>query len=119
MQRSVFELFVPPKVENSALEANQVAFVLGHGGFNYAALGRLALVHCLRAMEVKGKVLLPVYLCKSVSSELKARGWNVCYYDLDPLDLNADIFSVDDQISLEKPDAVVVASMYGNPANLM
>jgi hypothetical protein len=70
-------------------------------------------------MAVKRKVLLPVYLCNSVPFELQARGWEVCYYDLDPLDLNADINSLDDQISFEKPEAVLVASMYGNPANLM
>ena len=119
MSKYIFKLFVPPKYKPYSLDSSQIKFLLGHESFKYASFGRYALIHCLLELNIQGKVLISVYLCNSVKLELEKRGWEVIYYDIDIRDLNADIKSIERQIINEKPEAIVVASMYGNPANLI
>lgn len=114
----MFELFVPPAIKKARLDPAQLTAILGHSNVRYAPLGRLALVRILRALGVARKVLLPTYLCDSVQQQLTISGWDLCYYDCDPRDLNADVSSIEAQIHGERPEAVVIASMYGNPADL-
>lgn len=82
---------------------------------HYTGRGRWALLHCIQLEEIK-KILIPAYICSSILDGLIQGGVNWDYYDLDILDLNADIVSIEKKLLANKYDAVLVASMYGNPA---
>ena len=40
----------------------------------YACSGKAALYHCLQSLNIKGKVLVPVYICSSILKFLKQLG---------------------------------------------
>lgn len=87
----------------------------------YASCGKSALYHCLLSLGIQAgdKILVPNYICSSVLVPIDKLGLKPVYYDINELDLNASI----DSIKWNKENAplikaVLVASMYGNPANL-
>jgi dTDP-4-amino-4,6-dideoxygalactose transaminase len=84
----------------------------------YASNGKSALYHCLKSLNVTGKMLIPVYICSSVLAPLKELGIVTVFYDINDNDLNASINDLSKKIILEEPTCVLVASMYGNPAEL-
>lgn len=83
----------------------------------YSPKGRWAITRVLCSRNIK-RVLLPSYICRSVIEGVSAAGSLFSFYDLDPRDLNADVYSIKKEISRWSPDCVLVASMYGNPADL-
>lgn len=87
--------------------------------FFEASKGRWALYHILRSYSIKGRVLLPVYICITVLDAVKELGLDYSFYDLDPRDLNASVDSIRENIKKYNDiEIIVVASMYGNPADL-
>ena len=84
----------------------------------YASSGKAALYHCLQSLNVKGKVLVPVYICSSILRPLDKLGLPYICYDIKVDDLNADIIDLEKKIIDHQISCVLVASMYGNPANM-
>lgn len=84
----------------------------------YAKNGRASLYHILKAYNVKS-IFIPVYICETVLEPIKRLGLKVHYYDLDIDDLNPSFESFKKLYEKNKLDAVLVASMYGNPANMV
>lgn len=84
----------------------------------YAAMGRFALYHILKALNVNGKILVPAYICHTILWPLQVLNIEPIFYDIDPRDLNANIDSIKELLQRHRVQAVLVASMYGNPADL-
>lgn len=88
--------------------------------FQYASKGRFAIVHILRALGIlNGKVLISAYICPTVAEALLNNGYSVDYYDIDIADLNPDMADVEKMVINTQPQAVVIPSLYGNPADLI
>ena len=81
-------------------------------------MGRHALFHLLKSLSIRGPLMLPAYLCESVLEATRRLGIEVVFYDLEPTDLNASLESIDFLARKFSCEAVLVASMYGNPADL-
>ena len=86
---------------------------------HYASSGRWALIHILEAKQLRGKILIPAFICDSVNEVLIREGFTPCFYDIDEKDLNPSVDSLKKGLEREKPVAVVVPSLYGNPADLI
>lgn len=112
------ELFVPYKFEKRPLYVNLINRMFKSKAM-YVSKGRYAILHILWSHGVRsGKVGISAYMCPSVREVLVKYGYDVTFYDIDKSDLNANIFDVKRLIDEEKVKAVVIASMYGNPADL-
>ena len=85
----------------------------------YASSGKAAFYHCLQSLNIKGKVLLPVYICSSILKPLDKLSLPYICYDIKEDDLNADIIDLEKKIIDHEISCVLVASMYGNPANMV
>lgn len=85
--------------------------------WHYASKGRYALYHILKNNNVKGKILVPVYVCDTVLKPLLILGIEPVFYDIDLRDLNGDIESIEKIGVKHNVSAVLVVSMYGNPAD--
>ena len=85
----------------------------------YASSGKAALYHCLQSLNIKGKVLVPVYICSSILQPIGKLGLSYTCYDINKDDLNADIIDLEKKIIDYQISCVLVASMYGNPANML
>ena len=112
------DIFTPPTFTRSPIDIAALKTITGKD-FIYASKGRYALFHLLKSLNIRGPLLLPAYLCESVLEPAGRLGIEVVYYDLDLVDLNANLNSIDFLAKKFNCDAVLVASMYGNPANLM
>lgn len=112
------EMFVPFRFTEMPINIKDVEMVLGSEA-HYASKGRYAIIHILKSQGIfDGKVGLSAYMCPTVREELLKRGYEIVFYDIDLEDLNPSIDSITTIIENESPKAIVVASMYGNPANL-
>lgn len=86
----------------------------------YASKGRYALYHILKALGVRKKILLPCYICETVLIPLRELNIEAVYYELDERDLNCDMNSLKEVLTRDSEiEAVLIASMYGNPADLI
>ena len=85
----------------------------------YASSGKAAFYHCLQSLNIKGKVLVPVYICSSILKPLDKLSLPYICYDIKEDDLNADIIDLEKKIINHEISCVLVASMYGNPANMV
>ena len=85
----------------------------------YASCGKAALFHCLKSLSVSGKILIPNYVCKSVLRPIIRLHLTPIFYDCNALDLNYNYEDIVHKLDIY-PDiqCVLVASMYGNPADL-
>lgn len=113
----MIKIFTPPKFNKSPLnmlylkQATQKEWI-------YTANGRSSIFHILKIYNIK-KLLVPSYICDSILMPLKSVGVEPIFYDVDIEDLNPSIESIVNLSSLFKANAVLVASLYGNPANLV
>lgn len=85
--------------------------------WRYASKGRYALYHILKYSNIKGKILIPVYVCETVLIPLKLLNIEPIFYDINLDDLNANISSIERIGKQHDISAVLVVSMYGNPAD--
>lgn len=112
------ELFVPYYYKESPLSIKTIENSFGKKVF-FVSKGRYAIIHILKSYGLlNGKIGISAYMCPSVQRTLEKSGYSVVYYDIDTRDLNPDVYSIENLIKEEKPRAIVVPSMYGNPANL-
>jgi dTDP-4-amino-4,6-dideoxygalactose transaminase len=80
--------------------------------------GTSALVGALRLAGREGStVALPAYACVDLLAAARAAGYRVRFYDTDPATLSPDLDSVA-AVLRRGADAIVVAHMYGYPADL-
>ena len=110
--------FTPPQFEKSELD---MAFLNGvmNKELSYASMGRYALLHILSSMGCKGKIMLPAYICSSILEPIKRMNLEPVFYDIVLSDLNASIESINDLFQKTQARTLLIASMYGNPANLI
>jgi hypothetical protein len=86
---------------------------------NYANAGKTAIYFILKSFNLNNaNILIPYYLCSSVESAIKKSGNNVLYADIDLNDLNISLGSIKKMSEKYTIGAVLVPSLYGNPANL-
>lgn len=86
--------------------------------WNYAANGKSALYHCLKSLNVRGPVLIPVYACDSILVSIKELALEVYYYDVDIENLNPNVKDVEFKITTLNISCIVAVSLYGNAAKL-
>ncbi len=111
------KIFQPWTYEKQALNLKSLNEQTGRE-FQYAALGRASFYHLLKALGVKDKILIPTYICDSILQSLTALNIQPVYYDIDPQDLNGSLESVKVLSDKYSVKAVLVASLYGNPADM-
>lgn len=116
----VIDKFVPFRFNKLDLDKIGIDKVLGKQ-LHYSCCGKSALYHCMLSLGLKlgDKILVPNYICASVLVPIYKAGLTPVFYDIRDTDLNASLDSID---KFYKSDpsikAVLVASMYGNPADL-
>ena len=110
-------LFVPPAFVPDEHGIVRLEEMFGQG-LRYATRGRWALYHILRSLNVRGKVLIPAYLCGTVIEPLRKLGLSFGFFDIDPSDLNPCVDSLEFEIRRQEPSAILFPSLYGLPANI-
>ena len=118
MKKNHIEIFTPPAFKPVKFEMSYINSLTINNTL-YASKGRYALMHILNSLSEIDSILLPAYLCESVLNTVVQLGIKHYFYDLDPEDLNASLDSIKFIIDNTEAKAVFVASMYGNPANLI
>lgn len=113
----IVEKFKPLEFEKKNLDIDELNAET-NVEWQYASSGKAALYHCLKSLNVTGEVLIPIYVCASILEPLKKLGLKYSFYDINVSDLNADISDIKRKLEDKKVNCVIVASLYGNPANL-
>lgn len=111
------EKFVPFRFCKRQLELTGLSALTGKN-WRYSSSGKASLYHCLKSLNIQGKLLMPVYMCSSVKPVLRRLKISPIYYDLSETDLNADVEDIKKKI-LQHPDVsgILVAGLYGNPVD--
>ena len=110
-------IFTPPKFTKQQLDINYLNN-LTNKTWHYSVNGRASIYHILKDLKVN-KVLIPVYICSTVLEPLKKLNIKPIFYDLDVEDLNPSLDSIKNLSTTYDVKVILVASMYGNPANLI
>ncbi len=111
--------FVPlalPKVSRIKSTVSLLQEIIGRVP-SYACRGRWAIRFIVETLKAR-RMAVPAYICDSVLTGIRSGGAICVPYDIDPLDLNASVSSIERLLKGGYVDAVLVASMYGNPAAL-
>lgn len=89
--------------------------------FNLLALkGRSALYQIIKSFGIKNSnIAIPYYICPIVEKVIIDSKNKPFYIDIDPKDFNISIISLIKACNKNKIVAVIVPSVYGNPANLV
>lgn len=112
--------FPPPQFKAKNSEGINLKNLIGKE-YRYAVNGRSAIYHLLKSHKIGDgdRVALPAYICETVIIPLKMLNIEPIFCDVDREDLNISI--KDFKLKAEKLQikAVIVPSLYGNPANLI
>ena len=80
----------------------------------YFRNARSALIAALRCSKRSGKqILVPAYVCSSVTDAIKAAGFSIHYYDIN-LDLSLPIHYISQIIAAEKVEHVLLLPYFGS-----
>jgi dTDP-4-amino-4,6-dideoxygalactose transaminase len=109
-------LFTPPNFKKHNLNIESIDTPNGRP-WVYSSYGRSSIYHILRLLDINN-ILVPIYICSTVLEPLKRLNIEPIFYDLDTKDLNPSLDSIKSLVAKYDIKAVLVASMYGNPANL-
>ena len=112
----IIEQFPPPGFQRKHLDLNELKLLTGKK-WMYASSGRACLFNILKSNNCK-KILIPNYVCKSILTPIQQLNIKYFCYDFDVIDLNASLESIKSLSNKQNIDTILVASMYGNPANL-
>lgn len=112
-----FRIFKPPHIACSLLDIGKLNSLTGKR-WHYASSGKACLFHILKALHIKGKILLPAYACDSLLVPVRKLKLEPVFYDADLRDLNPDFDSVSRLALQFDIKAVIVVSLYGHPAAL-
>jgi dTDP-4-amino-4,6-dideoxygalactose transaminase len=110
-------IFTPPKFDKKDLDIDYLNNRTGKKWI-YTSNGRSAIYHILSSLNID-KILIPIYICESVVIPIKELEIEPIFYDLDIKDLNPLLDSIKELSKKYNIKAVLVASMYGNPANMI
>ena len=91
------EKFVPFRFCKRQLELTGLSALTGKN-WRYSSSGKASLYHCLKSLNIQGKLLMPVYMCSSVKPVLRRLKISPIYYDLSETDLNADVEDIKKKI---------------------
>jgi len=116
-EKFVIDIFAPADFIRQSLNLPELNKIFGRN-LTYASMGRFALYHILSSLKIHDKILLPAYLCPSVLLPLRLLKIQPVFYDIDKNDLNASRESIEFLSKKFKVKTVLVASLYGNPADL-
>lgn len=116
--KMIVEKFIPLRYNKSFLSIDKLNSKTGKE-WRYASSGKAALYHCLNSLGVKGKILIPTFVCESILHPLKRMNLSYICYDINSENLNVNITDLEKKINENNIDCVIVASMYGNPAGLV
>jgi hypothetical protein len=108
--------FTSPKFDNKALDLSLLSDST-HKQWEYASSGKSAIYHILKPLKVD-KILIPTYICCSILKPIKDLQIQPIFYDLDLDDLNPSLQSIKKLSKQYNIKVILVASMYGNPADL-
>ena len=111
------KIFTPPKFKKKPLNLDYLNQITDKKWI-YASNGRSSIYHILKDLNFD-KILVPVYICDTVLEPLKKLNIEPIFYDLDKKDLNPSLGSMQKLVKKYDVKAVLVASMYGNPADLL
>ena len=117
-QKFVIDIFKPAEYSKCELDLHYLAEIL-EKNFQFASMGRYAFYHILNALNIHQKILIPAYICNSILDPLKILKIEPVFYDLDMKDLNASLESIAFLAQKFEVKSILIASMYGNPANLV
>ena len=109
-------IFTPPKFTKQPLDIKYLNN-LTNKQWQYASSGRASIYHIVKSLNID-KILIPIYVCETVLTPLKKLNIEPVYYDLKEDDLNASLKSIKSLSKKYNIKTLLVASMYGNPANL-
>jgi len=113
----IVEKFQPLKYSKSILDISELNSRTGKK-WQYASSGKAALYHCLQSLNIEGTVLIPTYVCDSILKPIERSGLTYICYDVSMDDLNVNLEDLEYKIKNNEVSCVVIASMYGNPANM-
>ena len=117
MQNQIIDIFTPPKFTRTHLDLQKLDRATKKKN-QYASKGRYALYQILKSLSIEDSILIPAYICETVLVPLEKLNIRPVFCDLDVEDLNPSLSSIDFLSRKYDVKAVLVASMYGNPANL-
>jgi len=110
------KIFTPPKFRNKPLNIEDLNQKTNKEWY-YSSSGKASIYHILKAKKID-KILIPVYICNSVLIPLQKLGIKPIFYDIELKDLNPSLDSIQSISKKYQIQAILVASMYGNPANM-
>jgi len=111
------DLFKPPNFIRRPLNIKGLSECSGKQ-YQYATSGKASLFHILKSFDIPKKILIPAYICDSVLIPLERLNIEPLFYDIDLDDLNGSVDSIDRLVKKYEVKCVLLASLYGNPANL-
>ncbi len=111
------KIFTPPQFKRKPLNIDYLNKITDRKWI-YASNGRSSIYHILKDLNFS-KILVPVYICDTVLEPLKKLNIEPIFYDLDQEDLNPSLESIKILTKKYNVKVVLVASMYGNPADLL
>lgn len=112
------KLFKPPDFVKNPLSINNLNEFTGKN-WQYSTSGKASIFNILQSINTPNKILIPVYICDSVLIPLKKLKIEPIFYDIDKDDLNGSIESIEYLANKHQVKSLLVASLYGNPANLV
>lgn len=119
MQSYEFKLFVPPNYSFKKLDKEQFEALM-QKKYVYCSRGRHAIYHALKSLKISGKVVIPCYACHTIRDSIIAAGLEYITCDINANDLNIDFDALNDIVEKNTDiECVIVASLYGNPADLL
>ena len=92
---------------------------MNFGEYFFTSSGRASIYHILKENKLSNSLIgLPVYACGTIKEAIIKSGNIPCYIDFDPIDLNISFDSFKEAVLCYDIKAVIVPSLYGNPAQL-
>jgi len=111
------KIFIPPRFTKKALNIENLNQRTNREWY-YSSSGKASIYHILKNLNIT-KILIPIYICDSVLVPLKRLNIKPILYDIESEDLNASLDSIKLQAAKYRVNTLLVASMYGNPADMI
>ena len=110
-------LFTPAKFDKKVLNITYLNEMTDKN-WHYSVSGRASIYQILKDLEIS-KILIPTYICATVLEPLIRLNIESIFYDIELEDLNPSLDSIKYLSKKYNIKAVLVASMYGNPADMV
>lgn len=105
--------------ERNKLERADLFLKNNFGDYTFTSSGRASIYYILTQHQLNGSLVgTPVYACKSITDAIERSGNTPFFIDIDHEDLNISFDSFRELALNNNLKAVIVPSLYGNPAQL-